>query len=57
MDGKRLEITIPAGADTGSRIKLTGKRGPGGGDLVVVVKVLPDRRSPAAAPTSSASCR
>jgi DnaJ-class molecular chaperone len=42
VDGKRLEITIPAGADTGSRIKLS-KRGPGGGDLVVVVKVLPDK--------------
>ena len=42
VDGKRLEITIPAGADTGTRIKLS-KRGPGGGDLVVVVKVLPDK--------------
>jgi curved DNA-binding protein len=40
VDGKRLEVTIPAGVDTGSRIKLTGK-GPGGGDLVVVVKVQP----------------
>ena len=40
IDGKRLEVTIPAGVDTGSRIKLTGK-GPGGGDLVVVVKVQP----------------
>ena len=43
VDGKRLEITIPPGADTGSRIKLS-KRGPGGGDVVVVVKVLPDAR-------------
>jgi curved DNA-binding protein len=42
VDGKRLEITIPPGADTGSRIKLS-KRGPGGADLVVVVKALPDR--------------
>jgi curved DNA-binding protein len=42
VDGKRLEITIPAGADTGTRIKLT-KRGPGGDDLIVVVKVLPDK--------------
>jgi curved DNA-binding protein len=42
VDGKRLEITIPPGADTGTRIKLTG-RGPGGGDLVVVTRVLPDR--------------
>ena len=43
VDGKRLEITIPPGADTGTRIKLTG-RGPGGGDLIVVVKALPDAR-------------
>jgi curved DNA-binding protein len=41
VDGKRLEITIPPGADTGTRIKLTG-RGPGGGDLIVVVRVKPD---------------
>ena len=43
VEGKRLEISIPAGADTGSRIKLT-KRGPGGGDLIVVVRVTPDPR-------------
>jgi len=43
VEGKRLEITIPPGADTGTRIKLT-KRGPGGGDLIVVVRVLPDPR-------------
>ena len=43
VDGKRLEITIPAGADTGRRIKLS-KRGPGGGDLIVVVRVTPDPR-------------
>ncbi len=43
IDGRRLEITIPQGADTGSRIKLSG-RGPGGGDLIVVVRVLPDAR-------------
>ena len=43
VDGKRLEITIPAGADSGTRIRLTG-RGPGGGDLFVVVKCLPDPR-------------
>jgi curved DNA-binding protein len=43
VDGKRLEITIPPGADTGTRIKLSG-RGPGGGDLIVAVKLAPDRR-------------
>lgn len=40
VDGKRLEVTIPAGADTGTRIKLSG-RGPGGGDIVVVIKQVP----------------
>ena len=43
VDGKRLEVTIPAGADTGTRIRLSG-RGPGGGDLFVVVRLLPDAR-------------
>jgi curved DNA-binding protein len=43
VEGKRLEIKIPAGSDTGTRVKLTG-RGPGGGDLIVVVRVLPDVR-------------
>jgi curved DNA-binding protein len=42
VEGKRLEITIPPGADTGTKIKLTGK-GPGGGDIIVVTKVLPDK--------------
>lgn len=41
VDGKRLEVSIPAGADTGTRIRLTGKA-PGGGDLHVVVRQLPD---------------
>jgi DnaJ-class molecular chaperone len=41
VEGKRLEITIPPGVDTGSRIRLTGKA-PGGGDLHVVVRQLPD---------------
>src|SRR4051794_28914329 len=43
VDGKRLEITIPKGAETGTRIKLTG-RGPGRGDLIAVVRMLPDKR-------------
>ncbi len=42
IEGKRLEITIPRGADTGSRIRLTGKA-PGGGDLHVVVRQAPHR--------------
>ena len=40
LEGRRLEVTIPRGAATGSRIKLTGK-GPGGADLVVVTKLRP----------------
>ena len=41
IDGKRLEVTIPPGADTGTRIRLTGKA-PGGGDVHVVVRQRPD---------------
>ena len=40
IDGKRLEMTIPPGADNGTRIKLSGQ-GRGGGDVVVVVRVRP----------------
>jgi curved DNA-binding protein len=40
IGGKRLEVTIPPGVDTGSRVRLTGK-GPDGGDLVVVVRMRP----------------
>ena len=43
VEGKRLEVTIPPGADSGTRIRLTGKA-PGGGDLFVVVRLLPDAR-------------
>jgi curved DNA-binding protein len=42
VGGKRLEVTIPRGVETGSRIKLTG-RGGDGRDLVVVVRVRPHR--------------
>lgn len=41
VEGKRLEVAIPRGADTGTRIRLTGKA-PGGGDLHVVVRQKPD---------------
>lgn len=40
IEGKRLEVTIPRGADNGTRIKLTGQ-GPGGSDVVVVTRVRP----------------
>lgn len=42
VDGKRLEVTIPRGADDGTRIRLSGKA-PGGGDLYVIVRQARDR--------------
>lgn len=38
--GRRLEVSIPRGVDTGSRVRLTGK-GPDGRDLIVVIKLQP----------------
>jgi curved DNA-binding protein len=40
VEGKRYEVSIPRGVDTGSRVRLSGK-GPGGTDLVVVARVRP----------------
>ena len=40
IDGRRLDVTIPRGADNGTKVKLSGQ-GPRGGDLVVVVRVRP----------------
>jgi curved DNA-binding protein len=40
VEGKRYEVQIPRGVDTGSRIRLSGK-GPGGRDLVVIARVRP----------------
>ena len=37
LEGKRYEVQIPRGADTGSRVKLSGK-GPNGRDVVVTVR-------------------
>ena len=42
VGGRRLEVTIPRGVDTGSRVRLSGK-GPDGRDLVVVTKIRPHR--------------
>jgi len=42
LDGKRLEVGIPRGANTGIRIRLTGK-GPGGRDLIVAIRLKPHR--------------
>ncbi len=38
LDGRRLDVTIPRGAHDGTKVKLSGQ-GPGGGDLVVKVRV------------------
>ena len=40
IEGKRYEVKIPRGVDTGSRVRLSGK-GPGGRDVVVTVRLLP----------------
>lgn len=40
VDGKRLEVNVPRGVDTGSRIRLAG-RGGDGRDLFVITKVRP----------------
>ena len=42
VGGRRLEVSIPRGVDSGSRIRLSGK-GPDGRDLVVVTRVRPNR--------------
>jgi len=42
VGGRRLEVTIPRGVDSGSRIRLSGK-GPDGRDLVVVTQLRPQR--------------
>ncbi len=46
---QRLEVTIPAGADTGTRVRVAGKGGAGSGggpsgDLFLVISVQPDPR-------------
>lgn len=41
VDGRRLDVTIPPGADTGTRIRVAGKA-PGGGDLYVRVRQAKD---------------
>jgi len=46
-DGRRLEVKIPPGARTGTRIRMAGEGGPGAaggesGNLYLRVKVLPD---------------
>jgi len=42
VGGRRLEVSIPRGVGSGSRIRLSGK-GPDGRDLVVVTQLRPNR--------------
>ena len=47
--GKRLEVAIPKGVETGSKIRLRGKGAPGSGggqagDVILEITVAPDRR-------------
>jgi curved DNA-binding protein len=47
VDGRRLQVRIPAGVADGARIKLRGagvREGAGAGDVVITVRVLPDSR-------------
>ena len=46
VDGRRLQVTIPAGVADGAKIRLRGAlKGPGGaGDVVITVRVQPDPR-------------
>ncbi len=43
LDGRRLEVKIPAGVDTGSRVRIAGRAGAGtpARDLVVITRVQP----------------
>jgi molecular chaperone DnaJ len=45
---KTVHVTVPAGADTGTRVRLKGQGGKGAaggtpGDLIITFQVQPDR--------------
>lgn len=42
LEGRRLEVRIPAGADTGTRVRIPGAAAGLGGDLHLLVTVQPD---------------
>jgi curved DNA-binding protein len=41
FDGRKLQVKIPAGANTGTRVRMAGV-GPGGADIHLVIEVAPD---------------
>ena len=41
LDGRHLQVKIPAGANTGTRVRMAGV-GPGGADIYLVIEVTPD---------------
>ncbi|GGR71062.1 dnaJ protein [Deinococcus seoulensis] len=43
VDGKRLSLRVPAGTRDGARLRLAGQ-GPGGGDVLLTIRVLEDAR-------------
>ena len=43
VDGKRISLRVPAGIRDGGRLRLSGQ-GPGGGDVLLTVRVLEDAR-------------
>lgn len=43
VEGKRLTVRIPAGTRDGARLRLAGQ-GPGGGDVLLTIRVLEDGR-------------
>lgn len=43
VDGKRLSLRVPAGTRDGARLRLAGQ-GPGGGDVLLTIRVLEDGR-------------
>ncbi|ADY27041.1 chaperone DnaJ domain protein [Deinococcus proteolyticus MRP] len=43
VDGRRLSLRVPAGTRDGARLRLAGQ-GPGGGDVLLTIRVLEDAR-------------
>ena len=44
VGGRRLEVKIPAGVDTGSKVRVAAGQATGGGDIHLVISVRPHQR-------------